>query len=44
VRPLGLDTVRRQASAIEVETRRFHEKATMRTQDASVRQLLDDLA
>ena len=44
VRPLGLDAVRRQASAIEVETRRFYEKAAMRAQDASVRQLLDDLA
>src|SRR6202162_296441 len=44
VRPLGLESVRRQASAIEVETRRFYEKAAMRAQDASVRQLLDDLA
>jgi len=44
VRPLGLDTVRRQASAIEVETRRFYEKAASRAQDASIRQLLDDLA
>jgi len=44
VRPLGLDVVRRHASAIEVETRRFYEKAAMRAQDASVRQLLDDLA
>jgi rubrerythrin len=44
VRPLGLDAVRRQASAIEVETRRFYERAAMRAQDASVRQLLDDLA
>lgn len=44
VRPLGLDTVRKQASAIEVETRRFYERAASRTQDASVRQLLDDLA
>src|SRR6202162_3206956 len=26
VRPLGLETVRRQASAIEVETRQFYEK------------------
>src|SRR6202049_4065063 len=42
VRPLGLDTVRKQASAIEVETRRFYERAAARTQDASVRQLLDD--
>src|SRR5690349_23022236 len=44
VRPLGLDVVRREASAIEVETRRFYEKAAGRTQDASIRQLLDDLA
>src|SRR5882724_10618490 len=44
VRPLGLDIVRKQASAIEVETRRFYERAAARTQDASVRQLLDDLA
>src|SRR6266852_1940902 len=44
VRPLGLDTVRKQASAIEVETRRFYERAAARTQDASIRQLLDDLA
>ena len=44
VRPLGLESVRRQASAIEVEARQFYEKAAMRTQDAGVRQLLDDLA
>jgi rubrerythrin len=44
VRPLGLDTVRKQASAIEVETRGFYEKAAARTRDASIRQLLDDLA
>lgn len=44
VRPLGLDTVRKQASAMEVETRRFYERAAARTQDASIRQLLDDLA
>jgi rubrerythrin len=44
VRPLGLDVVRKQASAIEVETRRFYEKAAGRTEDAHVRQLLDDLA
>jgi rubrerythrin len=44
VRPLGLDTVRNQASAMEVETRRFYEKAAARAQDARVRQLLDDLA
>src|ERR1700760_2363996 len=44
VRPLGLDTVRKQASAIEVETRRFYERAAARAPDASIRQLLDDLA
>jgi rubrerythrin len=44
VRPLGIDKVRKQASAIEVETRRFYEKAALRSADASVRQLLDDLA
>jgi len=44
VRPLGLDIVRKQASAIEVETRGFYEKAAARSQDASIRQLLDDLA
>jgi len=44
VRPLGLETVRKQASAIELETRGFYEKAARRTEDASIRQLLDDLA
>jgi rubrerythrin len=44
VRPLGLEIVRKQVSAMEVETRRFYEKAASRTQDARVRQLLDDLA
>jgi erythrin-vacuolar iron transport family protein len=44
VRPLGLERVRQQAAAMELETRRFYERAAARTQDASVRQLLDDLA
>ena len=44
VRPLGLNAVRKQASAIEVETCRFYETAASRAQDASIRQLLDDLA
>ena len=44
VRPLGLDTVRNQASAMEVETRRFYERAAARTRDPGIRQLLDDLA
>jgi rubrerythrin len=44
VRPLGLDKVRKQAEAIEYETRRFYEKAMERTSDASIRKLLGDLA
>jgi erythrin-vacuolar iron transport family protein len=43
MRPLRIDAVRKEASTMEVETRRFYEKAAARTQDASVRQLLDDL-
>jgi len=44
IKPLGLDKLRKQASAIEIETRRFYETAAARTRDAGVRQLLDDLA
>jgi rubrerythrin len=44
IRPLGLDTVRHHAAAMEAETRRFYERAAARTEDASIRQLLDDLA
>src|SRR6202162_1382248 len=44
VRPLRIEAVRKEASTMEVETRRFSEKAAVRTQDASIRQLLDDLA
>src|SRR5271155_3427301 len=36
VRPLRLDTVHKTASAMEVETRRFYEKAAARTQDAGI--------
>ncbi len=43
-RPLGLHSVRNQVGAIEVETRRFYERAAARAQDAAIRQLLDDLA
>src|SRR5271168_834477 len=43
MRPLRIEAVRKEASTMEVETRRFYEKAAARTQDASVRQLLDDL-
>jgi rubrerythrin len=41
---LSLDTVRKQAATMEVESRRFYEKAAARAQDAETRQLLDDLA
>jgi rubrerythrin len=44
VRPLGLDVVRRQVENMEIESRRFYEKASARATDAGVRQLLDDLA
>jgi erythrin-vacuolar iron transport family protein len=44
MRPLAVESLRRETSAIEVETRRFYEKAAMQAQDASIRQLLDDLA
>lgn len=44
LRPLGLDTVRNQASAMEAETRRFYEKAATRSSDVRIRRLLDDLA
>jgi rubrerythrin len=44
VRPLRIEAVRKEASTMEVETRRFYEKAAGRTQDVSIRQLLDDLA
>jgi rubrerythrin len=42
--PLRPDAARKQASTLEVETRIFYEKAASRTQDASIRQLLNDLA
>src|SRR5713226_5224259 len=44
IQPLGLEAVRNQASAMEVETRRFYETAAARAVDARVRPLLDDLA
>jgi rubrerythrin len=43
-KPLRLEAIRTQAAAMEVETRRLYERAAARTQDAAVRQLLDDLA
>src|SRR5881392_2154424 len=44
VRPLGLKAVQQAAETMEVETKRFYEAAARRTTDASVRQLLGDLA
>jgi rubrerythrin len=44
IRPLGMDKVRNQVVAMEEETRRFYEKAASRAGDASIRQLLNDLA
>lgn len=43
-RPLGLDTVRRQAELMEAETKRFYNRAAERSQDTAIRQLLGDLA
>ena len=42
--PLDLDKVRKQASVAEAEMRRFYLAAAGRSQDASTRQLLNDLA
>ncbi len=44
VRPLGINTVRKQAEIMELETRQFYERAQQRVSDASTRKLLGDLA
>jgi len=44
VRPLGLEEVRKYAEAMEFETARFYRKAAQSARDASVRELLDELA
>src|SRR5205085_1667951 len=44
VRPLGLAEVRKYAEALEFEAARFYRKAAQSARDASVRQLLDELA
>lgn len=44
IRPLRLEKIRKEASTLEVETRRFYERAAARTQDAGIRKLLVDLA
>ena len=44
MRPLGLDEVRKYAAEMEFETARFYRKAAQSARDASVRELLDQLA
>ena len=44
VRPLGLDEVRKYAADMEFETARFYRKAAETARDASVRELLVELA
>jgi rubrerythrin len=44
IQPLNLKKIRNQVGAMEVETRRFYERAAARATDAGIRQLLDDLA
>ena len=44
VRPLGINAVRRQVEIMELETRRFYERAMEKTTDVSTRKLLGDLA
>src|ERR1700674_3592940 len=44
IESLGLETVRKHAATMEIETRRFYEKAAERAQHPDTRQLLDDLA
>ncbi len=44
VRPLGIEQVRKHAESMELETRRFYERAATRVTDASIRKLLVDLA
>ena len=44
MQPLGLETVRKQAATMEIESRRFYESAAKRATDPETRQLLDDLA
>jgi erythrin-vacuolar iron transport family protein len=44
LRPLGLDMVRAQAELMEAESKRFYVRAARHSTDASIRQLLGDLA
>src|SRR5262245_45942958 len=44
VRQLGLAAVRKEVELMELETKRFYETAARKATDASIRQLLGDLA
>ncbi len=44
VRPLGINAVRKQVEVMELETRRFYDRAMKKVSDASTRKLLGDLA
>lgn len=44
VKPLGIDSVRKQAVAMEVQAHRFYVEAIKSSQDVSTRKLLGDLA
>jgi rubrerythrin len=44
VQPLGIKTVRKQVEVMELETRRFYDRALQQVADASTRKLLGDLA
>jgi erythrin-vacuolar iron transport family protein len=44
VRPLGINAVRKQVEEMELETRRFYDRAMKKVSDASTRKLLGDLA
>lgn len=44
IRPLRLETVRKQAQLMELEASRFYRRAAKRASDASIRKLLGDLA
>ena len=44
LRPLALEKIRAQAELMEAESKRFYQRAARRSNDASIRQLLGDLA
>src|SRR3954451_6233768 len=43
-RPLGIDTIRKQAATMEAETRQFYGRAAAKTTDVALRQLLNQLS